>query len=53
MTRNIAKAGDLIKGKGKGDMNTGAKVILGGTFLIGVATALLGVAIVNLARDRR
>ena len=35
MTYYIAKAGDLIKGKGKGDMNTGAKVIIGGAMLIG------------------
>ena len=32
MTYYIAKAGDLIKGKGKGDMNTGAKVILTESF---------------------
>lgn len=40
MTYYIAKAGDLIKGKGKGDMNTGAKVIIGGAMLVGGGIAI-------------
>lgn len=40
MTYYIAKAGDLIKGKGKGNMNTGAKVILGGAMLVGGGIAV-------------
>ncbi len=35
----ISKAGDLVKGKGKGDMNTGAKVILTATALAGAGIA--------------
>ncbi len=39
MTYYIAKAGDIIKGSGKGDMATGAKVIIGGAIVAGgVAT---------------
>ena len=39
ITYYIAKAGDLVKGKGKGDMNTGLKVILGTTALVGGGVA--------------
>ena len=53
MTYYIAKAGDLIKGKGKGDMNTGAKVILGATTLIGGGIALGSEKIVRIIQKKR
>ena len=40
ITYYIAKAGDLVKGKGKCDMNTGLKVILGTTALVGGGVAI-------------
>lgn len=39
-TYYTAKAGDLVKGKSKGDMNTGAIVILGAAALAGAVVAL-------------
>lgn len=40
MTYYIAKAGDIIKGSGKGDMKTGAKVIIGGAVIVGGAATI-------------
>lgn len=40
ISSTLAKAGDLVKGPGKGDMTTGAMVIIGGAFLSGAAVAL-------------
>ena len=37
MTYYIAKAGDVIKGSGKGTMKTGAAVIIAGAILFGGA----------------
>ena len=41
MTYYIAKAGDIVKGFGKGDMATGAKVIIGGAVIAGGAAEQL------------
>lgn len=40
MAYYIAIAGDIIKGRGKGDMNTGAKVIIGGAVIVGGAAVI-------------
>lgn len=40
MTYLLRKAGDVIKGKGNGDMNTGLRVIIAGGILAGVVIAL-------------
>lgn len=42
MTYYIAKAGDLVKGSGKGTMKSGAGVILAGAVLAGGA-AVVGI----------
>lgn len=42
-----AKAGDIIKGSGKGDMNTGVKVILASAVLTGGIIAVCGGKILN------
>ena len=40
MTYYIAKAGDLVKGSGKGDMKSGAKVIIAGAVIAGGAAVV-------------
>lgn len=40
MTYYIAKAGDIVKGSGKGDMKTGAAVIIAGAVVAGGAAVV-------------
>lgn len=42
MTYYIAKAGDIIKGSGKGNMSTGMKVIIAISVVVGGALAVVG-----------
>lgn len=53
MTYYIAKAGDIVKGSGKGDMATGAKVIIGGAVIAGGAAVVAGQKIAKMFSKKK
>lgn len=53
MTYLLGKAGDVIKGKGKGDMNTGLRVIIAGGILAGGVIALGGKKIIDTLKKKK
>ena len=53
MTYYIAKAGDIVKGSGKGDMKTGAALIIAGAVVTGGAVAVGAQKVAKLFKNKK
>ncbi len=53
MTYYIAKAGDVVKGAGKGTMKTGAAVIIAGAIIVGGAIGVGATKLTEKLKKRR
>ena len=53
MTYLLGKAGDVIKGKGNGDMNTGLRVFIAGGMVVGSTIAILGKKIIDTLKKKK
>ena len=53
MTYLLGKAGDVIKGKGNGDMNTGLRVFRAGGMVVGGTIAILGKKIIDTLKKKK
>jgi hypothetical protein len=53
MTYYIAKAGDVIKGSGKGTMKTGAAVIIAGAIIVGGAIGIGATKLTEKIKNRK